>query len=136
MDVIEMSRELGKLIQKDERYAAYQKAKEINDKDTELQNMINEFNLKRIQLNEEVAKNDKDSTRLTQLDSEIKLLYGNIMDNASMISFNDAKDAMDEMLSSVNFIITAAANGEDPATCPAEPPHSCSGSCSSCGGCH
>lgn len=136
MTVIEMTRELGKLIQQDERYIAYQNAKAENDKDEELQNMINEFNLKRVQLNTEMSKDEKNNERLVELDGEIKSLYGNIMANKNMDNFNDAKNGMDEMLTQINFIITASANGEDPATCPIEEEHSCGGSCSTCGGCH
>ena len=40
MDVIALTRELGKAIQADERYAKYLAAKEVNDKDDELQKLI------------------------------------------------------------------------------------------------
>lgn len=135
MTVIEMARELGKLIQQDERYAEYYRAKAANDADEELQQMIQEFNLKRMQLNSEMPKNDKDGALLSRLDDEIKVLYGNIMANGNMTAFNSAKDAMDSMLSQINMIITYSANGEDPATCPSEQV-SCGGDCGSCGGCH
>ena len=135
MTVIEMARELGKLIQQDERYAEYYRAKAANDADEELQQMIQEFNLKRMQLNSEMSKNDKDGVLLSRLDDEIKVLYGNIMANGNMTAFNSAKDAMDSMLSQINMIITYSANGEDPATCPSEQV-SCGGDCGSCGGCH
>jgi len=135
MSVIEMARELGKLIQQDERYAEYYRAKAANDADEELQQMIQEFNLKRMQLNSEMSKNDKDGALLSRLDDEIKELYGKIMANGNMTAFNSAKDAMDSMLSQINMIITYSANGEDPATCPSEQV-SCGGDCGSCGGCH
>ncbi|MEG0614192.1 MAG: YlbF family regulator [Oscillospiraceae bacterium] len=135
MNVIEMTREVGKLIQQDERYKAYNEAKELNDKDEALQKLIGEFNMKRVELNTEMSKEDKNSEKLTALDSEIKKLYGVIMSNENMAKFNDAKNAMDEMLGQINMVITMSANGEDPATCPVEE-HSCGGSCSSCGGCH
>ena len=135
MNAIEKTRELGKLIQQDERYLAYNKAKEINDNDETLQALIGEFNMKRVELNTEMSKPEKDSEKLTKLDGEIKSLYGNIMANQNMDSFNNAKSAMDEMLSQVNMIITMSANGEDPDTCPVEKP-SCGGGCSTCGGCH
>ena len=136
MNAIEMTRELGKLIQQDERYSTYHKTKEINDKDDVLQGLIGEFNLKRVELNAEMSKAEKDSDKLSRLDGEIKSLYGNIMANENMAAFNNAKTAMDNFLSQINMIITMSANGEDPATCPSENPSSCSGSCDSCGGCH
>lgn len=137
MNVIEKARELGVLIQKDERYAAYYTAKEANDKDEELQSMINEFNMKRMQLNAEVSKETKDEERLAELDDSIKSLYGTIMANENMINYNKAKSDMDSLLNQINMIITYSANGEDPLTCPCEEVNvSCGGNCSSCGGCH
>ncbi len=136
MNAIEMTRELGKLIQQDERYLTYHKAKELNDKDEALQGLIGEFNLKRLELNTEMSKLEKDSEKLSKLDSEIKSLYGNIMANENMASFNDAKNEMDNLLSKINMIITMSANGENPETCSVEQPSSCGGSCSTCGGCH
>ena len=133
MDVIQMTRELGKLIQADERYSAYQNAKDVNDKDEKLQELIGKFNIKRVELNTEMSKDDKDTEKLKALDVDIKNLYGDIMINPSMIAFNNAKTAMVDMLAQINTIITSSANGEDPETCPAS---SCTGSCSSCSGCH
>ena len=137
MNVIEKARELGILIQKDERYTAYYAAKAENDKDEELQNMINEFNMKRMQLNAEVAKETKNEERLAELDDGIKSLYGTIMANENMINYNKAKAEMDDLLNQINMIITYSANGEDPLTCPCEDVNvSCGGDCSACGGCH
>ena len=107
MDVIQMARELGKMIQLDGRYLEYVSAKEKNDNDADLQQMIGEFNLKRMELNNEMSKADKSEEKLAKLDTAIRELYGTIM---------------------------ASANGEDPETCSAEA--SCSGDCCSCGGCH
>ena len=136
MTVIEKARELGVLIQQDERYAAYYAAKEANDKDEALQNMINEFNMKRLQLNSEMSKEERDEQKLSELDDAIKSIYGEIMANENMSRYNVAKNAMDALLNQINMIITYSANGEDPMTCPIENTCSCSGSCSTCGGCH
>ena len=43
MDIIEMTRELGKALQQDDRYIAYSLAKQVNDDDTELQADIKKF---------------------------------------------------------------------------------------------
>lgn len=136
MNVIEMTRELGKTIQEDERYKKYMEACTVNDTDTEIQNQIGKFNQLRSELSIEMQKPDKDAEKMTALDNEIKELYGEIMAMPKMVAFNEAKEAMDKMLESVNYIISMAANGEDPATCPEEAPHSCGGNCGSCGGCH
>ncbi len=134
MNVIDKARELGQLIQADERYAAYCKAKDANDKDEELQQLIGEFQTKRVELNTEMSKDNRSAERLTALDDEIKSLYGTIMANKNMAVYNEAKNAMDHMLNQINMVITCSANGDDPMTCPTEP-GGCSGSCASCGGC-
>lgn len=138
MTVIELTRELGVALQKDERYLAYLSAKEKNDTDGELQNLIGEFNIVRMKYGQQMQKSEEEQDKelMTQLDNEMRDIYGKIMSNENMNAYNDAKEAMDKLLNSINFIITMAANGEDPMTCPEEQPHSCSGSCASCGGCH
>lgn len=108
----------------------------INDTDVEIQNKIGDFNQLRSQLSVEMQKPDKDGEKMTTLDTQIRELYDEIMAMPKMIAFNEAKEVMDKLLGSVNYIISMAANGEDPMTCPEEAPHSCSGSCASCGGCH
>ena len=133
-NVIEKTRELGKLIQQDARYKAYVAAREKNDSDPELQKMISEFNDLRTELAGEMAKDDKDAEKLTQLDDDIKTLYGNIMGSELMMEFETAKAAMDTMLSQINTVITQCANGEDPDICPVTT--GCTGSCESCAGCH
>lgn len=136
MNVIELTRELGKAIQQDERYIKYMSACAENDTDTEIQYKIEKFNQLRSELSIEMQKPDKDADKLTSLDREIKELYDEIMAMPKMVAFNESKAEMDALLTSVNYIISSAANGEDPETCPATPPQSCSGSCSSCAGCH
>ena len=78
--------------------------------------------------------NDKDAEKLTQLDDDIKNLYGSIMGSELMMEFEAAKAEMDSMLSQINTVITQCANGEDPDTCPVTT--GCTGSCESCAGCH
>lgn len=133
MDIIAQTRELGKMIQQDERYKAYVAARAKNDNDVDLQQLISEFSIKRSDLNNEMIKDDKDAEKLKELDETIKDLYAKIMENECMIEFNKAKSEMDSLLSQINNIITMCANGEDPETCNHV---SCGGSCSSCAGCH
>ena len=134
MDIIKMTRELGKELQKDERYIAYINAKNINDNDEKLQKMIHEFEMKRMEISMESGKLEKDDERINTLNSELQNLYSEIMQNENMMNFSVKRDEMDNLLNEINSIITMCANGEDPDTC--QITHSCSGNCGSCGGCH
>lgn len=133
MDIIEMTRELGKALQADDRYTAYMLAKQANDNDTVLQALINGFENMRLQLNEELAKDDKDTDRIKELDEGIKSNYKQIMSNKNMIVFTAAQNSLESLVNNMNQIITMCANGEDPDTC--QPSTGCSGSCATCGGC-
>ena len=64
MDIIEKARELGKLIQQEESYIALQKAQADADADMDLQNLIGDFNMKRMSINNEASKKDKDSDKI------------------------------------------------------------------------
>lgn len=134
MDIIEMARELGKAIQEDERYLALQIAKQQSDEDIALQELIGEFNLKRLALSNEANKEDRDEDKLQKLNLDLREVYTRIMENGNMISYNAARGNMDTLLHRLNAIINQSAEGEDPAT--TDYVESCGGDCSSCGGCH
>ncbi|MDD2955999.1 MAG: YlbF family regulator [Oscillospiraceae bacterium] len=135
MDVIRMAKDLGKAIQADDRYLAMRLAMEANDNDEELQAQIGEFNLKRMALNQEIQKEERDQEKMNELDKEIKTLYGAIMGNPKMVVFTSTKQEMDSLMNFINQILVMSVNGEDPETAEMNET-SCTGSCSSCSGCH
>lgn len=135
MDMIQLTRELGKAIQADERYLALQKAKTASDNDQHLQEMIGEFNLKRMAINHEAMKDERDEAKIAELNTELRQAYTEIMQNENMIAYNAARESLDAILKRVNAIIALCAEGEDPETADLDE-SSCGGSCSSCAGCH
>ena len=134
MDIIELAREIGKKIQSDDMYLKLKIAKQNSDEDKKLQDLIGEFNLKRIAINNEATKDERDEKKLQELNEELRELYSTIMKNENMIAYNIAKQEMDSVLKRVTAIIMQSAEGDDPETTDYE--ESCTGSCSSCGGCH
>lgn len=134
MDVIEKVRELGKAIQQDERYIRYAKAKLANDTDVDLQNAIGNFNIKRMELEKAVSSEEKDEEKVKTLNEELRKIYGEIMSSAIMVEYNTAKAMLDQLMNDVNTVLTKTLDGEDPETCDIEA--ACTGSCSTCGGCH
>ncbi len=137
MEVIQATRELGKAIQNDERYKAYITAKEANDKDNELQQLIGEFNLKRENLQLEMSKSEdqQDQEKLQRFNRELQECYERVMSNKNMAKFAIAKNAFDSLLQQVQGIIGLCCDGEDPDTCQYRV-SSCTHDCSTCGGCH
>ena len=133
MDIIEQARELGRAIQKEESFINLHKVQAKADADTELQKYIGEFNLKRMQINDEASKKDRDQEKLTALNKEMREVYSRIMSNENMLAYNEAKEAFDKVLNRVMAIVQQSAEGIDPEI--ADYNESCSGSCSTCGGC-
>ena len=125
MDAIQAVRELGKAIQEDERYIEYAKAKKANDEDTELQNLIGEFNL--IRQNAAMEYN--------KLNADMQEAYEKVMTNENMALFTVTKQGMDDLMNQVNTVLTLTLQGADPMTCPTTQSSGCTGSCATCGGC-
>ena len=135
LDVIALTRELGKKIQQEDIFIKYQLAKQNADNDEELQKMINEFGAKREELSDESGKpeKEKDPEKIQQISREMRRAYGEIMSNQSMINYNEAKQAYDVIVNRISTIIQKSFEGEDPETADYSP--NCTGSCATCGGC-
>ena len=61
------------------------------DKDEELQNLIGEFNLARMDLNNEIGKSERNDARIAELNEKVNSLYGQIMGNEAWWLTNEAK---------------------------------------------
>ncbi len=133
MDIITLTRELGKALQNDDRYIAYQVAKQRNDEDTELQALMDDFHTTQKQLNTELIKENKDTENIKVLNERMQSVYNEVMSNPNMKAFSEAQSNLELLVGNMQQIISLCANGEDPDTC--EPSTGCTGSCETCGGC-
>ena len=134
MGIIEATRNLGVEIQKDERFIRFIKAKLANDNDETLQSGIGEFNTIRMNLDREMNAETQDEAKIKELNEKLREIYTAVMSSKTMLEYNTAKAEVDAMLNDINSIIMQCVEGEDPMT--AEPHTACTGSCSTCGGCH
>ena len=133
MDVITLARELGRAIQQEESYKKLHEVQAQADADTELQSLIGEFNLKRMNINQEASQKDRDQDKLNALNKEMREVYSKSMSNEHMIAYNEAKEGFDKVANRVQAIVQQSIDGVDPEV--ADYTESCSGSCSTCGGC-
>lgn len=134
--LLDMAIDLALQLQQDERYLALAQAQKNADADEALQQLIGDFNLKRIAINAEETKEDgeKDADKLRQLNQELRDVYAKIMANEHMMAYNDAKTELDGIVGKINAAIMLAVNGQDPHLAAQE--GSCTGNCGTCGGCH
>lgn len=133
MDVILAARQLGEALQADPAYVRFAKAMIDSEKDTDLQDKIGKFNIARMNLDNELSKDEKDEVKVKVMNEELRTLYNEIMESKSMVEYNEARAAVDKILADVNTIISMCAQGADPKTCEIS---DCTGNCSTCGGCH
>ncbi len=134
MDIIKMAREMGAAIQQEPEYLALCAAKQANDEDETLQQMIVDFNAL---MQEGEKKAAEDESAIDEIGAQIQDSYDAIMSNVNMVRYNQCKDKMDAMMQKVVAILAASVNGEDPMTFDpdAAAEHSCGGDCSHCHGC-
>ena len=81
MDCIDLFKRAAMALQTDSRYLALDQARKMNDSDEELQNMIGEFNLARMDLNNEIGKSERNDARIAELNEKVNTLYGQIMND-------------------------------------------------------
>lgn len=133
-DLIAMARQMGHAIQEQDFYKNLQAAREKADADETLQALIAAFNTKRVEINAEACKEDRDEDKLRELNSDMRTAYAEIMKNEQMTAYNAAKQDFDHVMQRVMAIISQSAEGEDPDT--TDYSESCTHDCSTCGGCH
>ena len=136
MDVIEITRQLGEVIQQDDKYIAFMEAKKANEEDMALNALIGKLNLVQMAYQNESGKEAPDEQKLSDMDKEFQSLYGEIMLNENMKRYEEKKQELDDMMNYLIGILSQCVNGADPATCePVSADGECTGSCSTCGGC-
>ena len=114
MDCIDLFKRAAMALQTDPRYLALDQARKANDKDEELQNLIGEFNLARMDLNNEISKSERSDERIAELNTKVNDLYGKIMADEGMTAYNEAKRDCENLVNYIDAIINTAMNGGDP----------------------
>lgn len=130
MDIFEEAVDFAKKIQKTEEFLNLKKAKQRNDCDEKLQDLIHEFNLLKFKLRQ--GSNEK-SEEYEQNSLKLSELYDKIMENKNMIMFNEASEKMNSVMNRVNKILVAAVN--DGNFEEIDDKEGCGGDCSGCSGC-
>ena len=140
MDLIKMTRELGAAIQQDERYLAFAKAREDNENDAELMGIMGQLQMLQMNFQRENEKEEPDTEKLQSFNAEFEKAYQKFISHEKMKAYEQARAEIDNLMNNIMEILGMCVNGADPMTCE---PHKhegcdcgCSGSCSSCSGCH
>ncbi len=138
MDIIKLTRELGSAIQQDERYLNFAKARQENENDAELNELMAQIQMVQMNYQMEASKETPDSEKMKGYEEQFNDVYTKFMDSEKMQAYEAARAEIDALMNYVMQILGLCVNGADPATCEPETEHEhgCDGSCSSCSGCH
>ncbi len=135
MNCIELFKTAAAALQEDARYLSLEHTRKANDADEALQDLIREFNLARMNLNNEITKDERSDDRIAELNEQVNRMYGEIMSHEGMVAYNEAKRDCEALVQYIDNIINTAMNGGDPMSVE-EPSDDCTHDCSTCGGCH
>lgn len=129
--ILDLTKELAKELQQSDLYQNYEIAKQTADKDEKLQHSIREFNELKENITKIMQNSEAPKDNLDEMNSKLKEIYDNVMNEPNMLIFNNAKDELDKLMLKINNILTSALNGEEPSeeqSCG----HSENGGCEGC----
>lgn len=97
MSIESALRELGKEIQKDERFIALQAAAKVNDADENLQQQMQEMQLISLKYQQEAEKGEEASQeRIQKFQEDYQKLYTEIMAGENMQNYSSAASEMEK----------------------------------------
>lgn len=106
MDILEMAKELGKAIADSDLMAAVKKAEDVQNNDEKAQQLIGEYNLKRMQLAQRVQKEDVTQEELEAVQKELSDEFDKLMQYSVISDFITARKELDAVLEQVNNVIS------------------------------
>ena len=129
--VFEKTRELGRALLECEAYKQMKQAEDRAMKNEQAAAAMGEFLEKRTQLQDMVQGENPDPVALRRLSDEMDAAQERLQMMDDIVALNDAREAFNGLIGQINqvlqFIVTG--NMEEPAG-------GCTGSCSTCKGCH
>ncbi len=130
MDIIEKARELGKMIGESEQFIRMQNAEDAQMNDAQAQELIKSYNEKRSDIGERMKSESLEKNDMIALRQELQNEFNKLMENEVIFEYIEAKKEYEQLMKSVNDVITYSMTGEESSDC------SSGGGCSSCSGCH
>ena len=128
MGIFELAAELGKALKEDEKLVKLEEAKKAYEESKTLQRNMVEFEVQQKALQQEIAKEERDTVFIEVIQKRIDDLYNLIIEDPAFVALNQAQEEVNELMNAVNTTITFNITGEMPS--------SCTHDCSTCGGCH
>ena len=125
MTLLEKAHELGEMIQESPEMQALKTAEAAQEADSEAQELLKAFNLKRMNLVRDMQAEKITREEATKLNSDA---FSEMVESSATIkAYVEAKKDFDAVVQQINGKINYYITGQDP---------NCTHDCSTCGGCH
>lgn len=128
MEIFDKARELGEAIVNSNEYKALKLAEAKQEQDEEAMKLLQEYSKVRHELGEEISKGDVSEERMEEIRSAVEAAYEKVTENELIADYINAQSTFQAIIDQMNSILSYHITGHMPG--------GCSGSCSSCGGCH
>ena len=126
MSIFELASELGRAIGQDERMIRMTKAKEAYESSEKIGNLMMEYGIQQQALTTMGDSEQIDTDALTRIQDRIDEIYAEITTAPTFKELDEAQNAVNALMETVNNTIMYNATGKTP----------CTHDCSSCSGCH
>lgn len=127
--IIEKARELGMMLAESDEMKALKGAEEMQLADPDAQVLMMEYANKRDEIAKKAQKPDITKEEFEAIQGEMEAAFAHLMTNDNIKRYIEANREFKSLIDQVNSIIAFFVKGE-------EQGGSCSGNCSSCGGCN
>ena len=124
-ELIKKADELATLIKTSKEYLLAKETEEIQKNDEKAQEMIKEYNDKRRDIAVKMQYNEMSDKQMSELNEEMEAAFDKLMEYDVIKNYVDAQNEFEELNQQIISIIANATREGG-----------CSGSCSSCSGCH
>lgn len=128
-EIIEKARELGQMLAESDEFKALKGAEELQLADSEATALMMEYANTRERLSNKMADPSNTEEDFKTIQKEMEEAFHKLMTNANIKRYLEANNSFKTLIDQVNAIIAFYVKGE-------EQSGSCSGNCSSCGGCN
>lgn len=126
MEVTKKAEELGHALSETDIFKRYIFAKSKFESNEDLTQLIEAYNMEKLRLDVIEAQGTEDEKKNSSTD-KLNKIYQDIFKNPDMIEYNEAHEALSNLLEGVNTIILNTMNGDSGCT---------PDKCASCGHCH
>ena len=128
MEIFEMAKLLGLAIREDERIKKLEEAKKAYEEDKSIQILTTEYGVQQQALATAYNSEERDEAFINSINGRITAIYEQVIATDAYKQYEEAQNAVNDLMEQVNNAIQAAVSGIEP--------DGCTHNCATCKGCH